>query len=416
MKIICVGLNHKTAAIEKRQQFSLNKEDKTLFLAQLTGSKFSEEATVVSTCNRLEVYSSSKDDNYPHDVIKMLCNLKNVELSSSLTLFYIHTGDDAVKHLFETTCGFDSLVLGETQIQNQIKTAMETIMANESSSKILKPLFQRALEVAKHIRTNFNLSGNVSTGSVAINKTAECFLGTLEGRTVLVVGSGQIGLLTIEQLISRGVSKIYVANRTFETASSIAKRYHNVEAVPLENIYQYLDTCDVVVSSTASPDYIFRKKDVAKALNTEKRRVFVDLAVPRDIDPDITTIPNTTCFCIDDLKEVVDANLENRRKEVGRAKEVIQTRVDEFKKILVAKEMSEIYQQIVGRKTEIVEMVVEKSLKKVAGAEAGLLKTVANQTANRILGQYLYSVMDICTSEELRLILLKLRDAIKSQN
>lgn len=329
MNLIVIGVNHQTAPVEVREQFAISEArlpEAVKALAEQTGI---EEALIVSTCNRVEVVARSTDANV--DVQGCLDRIYGFDTRPFRKYLYEYRERDAVRHVFRVASSLDSMVVGEPQILGQVKEAYATARAVGAVNSQLDALYSRAFAVAKRVRSETAIATSaVSIASVAVELAKQIF-GNLEGKSVYLVGAGKMCELAARHLIAHGASKIYVGNRTYERAAALAGKF-NGEAIPFEQLYDTVDRADIVISSTGAPHTIFRKEHGEKFLARRRNRpmFFIDIAVPRDIDPELNKLDGIFLYDIDDLQQVVSAHMSDRKVEADRAEAIVQLEVDKF--------------------------------------------------------------------------------------
>jgi glutamyl-tRNA reductase len=332
MHLAVLGINHKTAPVELREKVSLNDDKCGSLSRHLLDDVGISEVVPLSTCNRTEVYVvASRPEVGRREVMTALAEISQVELRDLEECAYYHEGETAISHLYRVAGSLDSLVVGEAQIMGQIKEAYHAAHERESTSVLLNRLFRHSLEVGKRVRTETRIGENpVSVSSVAVDMARKVFE-DLEGRTALLVGAGKMGELTATHLVSHGVTSFIVSNRTLSRAEEMAEKL-NGRAVPFEEINDYLPMADIVISSTGAPHYVLRKGEVERAIRRRHNRpiFFIDIAVPRDIDPGVNDVYNAFLYDIDDLNEVAAANAAQREKEARKAEVIITEEVNDF--------------------------------------------------------------------------------------
>lgn len=333
MNFFVIGVNHKTAPVEVRERFAIPESrlpEATRLLATYPGI---EEGMIVSTCNRVEMVARSV--NGTADMRGVLRKLYNLDPDEYDRYLYEFRDTEAVRHIFRVASSLDSMVVGEPQILGQVKEAYATARAVGAVNSQLDALLTRAFAVAKRVRTDTAIaSSSVSIASVAVDLAKKIF-GSLQGKTVYLVGAGKMCELAARHFIAHGAAKIYVANRTYERGVALAKKF-NGEAVPIEHLYETLDRADVVLSSTGAPVTIFKKEHGEKFLARRKNRpmFFLDIAVPRDVDPKMNDLDGIFLYDIDDLQQVVQSHLTDRTQEARRAEEIVDAEVAKFQERL----------------------------------------------------------------------------------
>ncbi|MFQ5952882.1 MAG: glutamyl-tRNA reductase [Candidatus Omnitrophota bacterium] len=330
--IAVIGINHKTASLETRESVSFSASGAEDFLHFLKNIYPLQEFVVLSTCNRVEVYAGSTEDSIDtNGFVAHLASYHNVSAENIIPSVYCHTGDEAVTHLFEVASGLDSLVIGETQILGQMKKSYQKALEAGSTGRVLNQAFQKAFAVGKKVRVLTRIGeGNVSISSVSCQLADEVLKG-LSQRKVLLIGAGKVGALTLKSLRDKGADTILVSSRTYEKAKILAKEF-NGKVVKFEEKEGFIARADIVISSTSAPHYVLHPdmiKRVVKKRN--KRPVFLmDLAVPRDIDPEIGKIENVFLYNIDSLKRIAGQNIRIREYEINRCKKIIDEETNAF--------------------------------------------------------------------------------------
>jgi glutamyl-tRNA reductase len=337
MNIVLVGVSHKTAPLEIRERLAFNELRLHDALGELADQAALEEVLIVSTCNRVELLASAPAgaDRGIGRLMDFLCGFHSLEPAALNGHLYRHCDTDAVKHFFRVASSLDSMVVGESQILGQVKEAYQAAVEAGTIGRVLSQLINRALYVAKRIRTETGVGHNpVSVSSVAVELARKVF-NELSDKTVLLLGAGETGELAARSLIDAGTSKLFVTNRTPERAGEIARKFAGV-AVSFETFYDLLPSVDIVLCSTGAPAYVIRTAETRKALKSRKRGplLFIDISVPRNIDPSIADIENAFLFDIDDLESIVQSNLREREREAGAAEAIVEAEVHNFVKQL----------------------------------------------------------------------------------
>ena len=312
MHLTVIGLNHTTAPINIREKFSLSKDAIRLKLLE----NDLNEAVLLSTCNRTELYISDNGDSIEH--------IKDLFFNCAEGYMYTFDGVNCIRHLFEVAAGLDSLILGEGQILSQVKEAYALAKDLGVTGTVLNTLFNRAIAVGKRVRAETKIACNSVSVSYAAVKLAAEKLGGLDGRKALIFGAGKMAELTVQHLLSHGVEKIFVANRHLERAQALASKIGG-EAIAWDETDRCADDIDVIVTSTGAPHYVIKTQRAQQIMAQRKGRpVFIiDIAVPRDVDPEVGKIDGITLYNIDDLEAVVDEHFKQRREEAELAKTII---------------------------------------------------------------------------------------------
>ncbi len=325
MPLIVIGLSHRTAPVNVRERFAFPDARVPEVLRQLRDSGAATEAVILSTCNRVELYAVTNLE--PRAAFAALrdfllnCHDYRDPLQDE---FYTLAEPHSVEHLFKVACGLDSMVLGETEILGQLKKAYDVALQGGHSGARLNKAFQKAFNVAKHIRTETNIQrGSVSVGSVAV-ELAEKIFTSLHDRQAMVIGAGETSEKTARALLSRGVKSIIVSNRSHERAVALAAELGG-RAIHFEEWAAEFPGTDIVISSTSAPHYILDRARLAPLLKPRKNRplLLIDIAVPRDIEPEVNFLENVYLYNIDDLQAIADDYLRQRREEIARCEAII---------------------------------------------------------------------------------------------
>ena len=329
MNFFVIGVNHKTAPVEVRERFAIPEANLPDALRQLTEMPGVEEGMIVSTCNRVEIIARATNGNC--DLRKFVQKYYGFEPEQFEKHIFEHREKAAVQHLFRVASSLDSMVVGEPQILGQVKEAYAVARAVGAIQSQLDALLTRAFAVAKKVRSETAVaSSSVSVASVAVELAQKIF-GELNGKAVYLVGAGKMCELAARHLLAHGAGKIYVANRTFERAVALARKFKG-EAVPFEKLYDTVEKADIIISSTGAPHAIFRKEHGERFLKVRKNRpmFFIDIAVPRDIDPKLNDLDGIFVYDIDDLQQVVSSHLGDRKREAERAEALVAEEVERF--------------------------------------------------------------------------------------
>ncbi len=322
MKIFVAGLSYKTTPVELREKLAVHRSRLQCSGCRLKLRGNLSEVVLLSTCNRVEIYGVSP---WIHGTVhRLFQELTNTDLDFTPYL-YVKEGAAAAEHLFSVAAGLDSMVIGETEITGQVKSAYEAAKAAGLTGKKMNRLFQTACRVVKKIRTETGIGrGATSVGSVAVELAEKIFDRDLSSKTVMILGAGKMGEACVKHLAKRGAKTVLVANRSVERAEKLAAEFGG-RAVRLEDSAAAMIEADILVSSTGSPDIVLRRDDVAKILPARRNRplVLVDIAVPRDIDPAVAELPNVFLYDIDDLQAVVRENTKNRAAELAVCQRII---------------------------------------------------------------------------------------------
>ena len=366
MQLVLVGLSHKTAPIDIREKLTFPAERQAEALGVLTGGEEIAEAVILSTCNRTEIYVvAATEDGGVESVIEFMAEYHTLDRHELTRYLYIVKGEAVVRHLFRVVASLDSMVVGEAQILHQVKEGYECAFEGGGTGRAFNKLFRQSFEVGKRVRTETAIGESAVSISYAAVELAKKVFDTLAGRTILILGAGKMSELTAKHLVGNGVARVLVANRTFERAEEMAARFQGT-AIPFDRLYDHLREADIVISSTAATEHVVTKRDLAQALRGRNRALFfIDIAVPRDIDPGVNDLAGVFLYDIDDLNGVVEANLEERMVEARRAEGIIDEEVAAFLGWLESMEVVPTVAAIRAKAEVIRQMELEKALKRL---------------------------------------------------
>lgn len=344
MTLAVVGTSHHTAPVEVRERFAVPEGDVVRELQALREEAGVRESVLLTTCNRSELYVHPGGPDEIEAARRMLARRAGALDEPVDRYLYVHRDEEAVGHLFRVAAGMDSMILGEDEIQGQVREAYERAAGSEVdpplAGPILTRLFERALSVGGRVRSDTRLGeGAASVASVAVDLAGKVF-GSLRQRRVLVLGAGSTAELVVESLAREGVHGVVVANRTYERARDLAARLRG-EAVRFEDMARTLARTDIVVTSTSAPHPLVTPETVRSAFPDGPRRPFlvIDIAIPRDVDPAVGDEPNVFLYNVDDLRQIVDENLERRRNALPRAEEIVREEAAEFRAWMASREV-----------------------------------------------------------------------------
>lgn len=336
MPIAVVGANHRTAPIEVRERFAMGTEEVPALLTHLVDEGICTEAVLISTCNRTELYMSLPDVRRGDAAFRaVLAERLAVPLERLGRHLYLHRDRAAVRHLFRVTAGLDSMVLGEPQIQGQVKDAYQLACEIEGArgavvGATLNRLFQSALKIGGEVRSGTELGLGAASISTAAVELAKKIFGSLRGRNTLLLGAGEMSEVTLECLVAEGVQRSVITNRTHERAVEVAQKWGG-RAAPWEELGRELADAEIVICSTAAPTPVLSLEAFRKACPRVSRPMcIIDIAIPRDVDPRVGDESNVFLYNVDDLRQIVDDSLERRRSEIPRADEIVDRGVEEY--------------------------------------------------------------------------------------
>lgn len=364
MNIIVVGLSHKTASVEIRERvaFSPNLIEKPL--KELINLDGIIEGVIVSTCNRVEIYATTRDiAGGIARLRRFMADYHRIPFEELEPHLYSHHSEAAIRHVFRVASSLDSMVVGEPQILGQIKTSYGYAAEYKTSGIILNRFLHKAFSVAKRVRTETKIASSAVSVAFAAVELAKKVLGDLSDKTVMLIGAGEMCELAAKHFLNSGAKGVMVTNRTFERAERLAADFAG-EAVRFEELFQHLHRADIVLSSTGAPHIIIGPRDVEEVVKRRKFRpiFFIDIAVPRDIDQKVDDVDGAFLFTVDDLQEIVQANLTQRSLEAEKAEEIISQEIGQFHKWLSQLEVTPTIVALRNRFDEIRRSEVEKTL------------------------------------------------------
>jgi len=335
MNVIVIGLSHHSSPVELRERFAFAESKIPGALKSLRESGIAAEAVILSTCNRVEIYAATPlEPAMAFAELKQFLKTAHAFENPLGEEIYTLAEPQSLQHLFKVASGLDSMVLGETEILGQLKTAYELARQHQHTGAKLNKAFQRAFNVAKHIRTHTNIQrGSVSVSSVAV-ELAEKIFSSLAEREVLVIGAGEMSEKTARALLSRGAKSIIVASRSHERAQVLAKEFGG-RAVQFDDWAAEFEKIDIAISSTSAPHHILDRAKLEPLMKARKHRplLLIDIAVPRDIAPEVNFLENVYLYNIDDLQSIADDYLKLRKEEIARCEEIIADKVKPLLKI-----------------------------------------------------------------------------------
>ncbi|OUR65612.1 glutamyl-tRNA reductase [Methylophaga sp. 42_25_T18] len=387
MQLVTYGINHNTAPVNIREHIAFNADVLPAALDSLNQHPNVIEAVVVSTCNRTEIYCHL-DGDYDNAISLWLHQFHQQPADSLTEYLYQYEGEDAIRHLLRVACGLDSMVLGEPQILGQIKTAYNQALNANTLGKSLGRLFQHAFSVAKQVRTDTAIGNSPVSVAFAAVSLAKQIFSKLADSTALLIGAGETIELAARHLKDNGVGRIIIANRTIEKAHTIALQVDGY-AIGLSEMPAHLAEADIVISSTASQLPILGKGAVERALKQRKRRpiFMVDIAVPRDIEPEVGNLEDIYLYSVDDLHDIIEENIQSRRDAAQQAEEIIDTQVDHFIAWLRSQDAVPVIQAIRSNAETESDQLLQKSLKQLEQgiAPEQVMNEFARSFTNKLL-------------------------------
>ncbi|MDF2566719.1 MAG: glutamyl-tRNA reductase [Oscillospiraceae bacterium] len=413
MNIFVVGISHKTAPVEIREKLSVNNIKNAAKLSYIIEQAGSGEGVLLSTCNRTEVYLYEGDIEKAKKALCSCCGLKLDEFESHL---YCYEMDEAVTYLFKVTAGLDSLVIGEDEILRQVKDAHQIALESKLAKTVMNTLFKAAVTTSKKIKAQTGLSSYaVSVGTIAVNAAKEC-LGSLYGKTALVIGSGEMGIIALRNLVSVGV-KSFVTIRTRSKIIDLSDVCPEATAINYEERYEYISKCDIIISCTSSPHFTITAEDLDGSIKMVKPRIFIDLAVPRDIDENVTQVDEATYLNIDDLQQTADENKKIRLQKAQEALEMIEKDAQEFGRWFEFRKGANVLKKVRECANRSASKRICYAQKKLENPEdLKVVEQAVNSTVDSILKTFLYNIKDVADQEEIKVFLKCMDQAVANED
>lgn len=390
MSIILIGMNHKTAPVTIREKLSLVCDSADTPLYKLKRISQIREAMYLATCNRVEVLARIEDMEGGVEQLKtFILSHGNLTLEELQSCLYVYRDDEAVRHLFRVASSLDSMIMGEPQILGQVKDAYRQCVEHKASGIILNKLLHHTFRVAKRVRTETGIANNAVSVSFAAVELAKKIFGYLDGKSVLVIGAGEMSELAVRHLMTNGVSRIIVANRTYENAVRLANDFHG-EPISFDILDEKLKEVDIIISSTAAPGYVITPEIIVSALRRRKNRLMfmIDIAVPRDIDPAVGDIDNVYLYNIDNLQEIVDDNMKGRLQEAEKAETIISEEIITFSNWLTTLKVVPTIVSLKRKAEDIIAGEIERSgpwVRNLTDDDREKVKSIASSIVNKIL-------------------------------
>lgn len=389
MEIVVVGINHKNSPLEIRERVSFSKSELEKAYEVLSKKEYVKEVVILSTCNRSEITAVVTETNEGIKCLKdFYCDFFQIEKELLNIHFFVKEGDKAVKHVFQLAAGLESLVLGEDQILGQVRNAQSYALEKACTGKILNKLYREAVTTAKKIKRETAISQNsLSISSIAV-KFIEDIFDELKDKKVLVIGVGKMSRIAIENLIYKGVKEIYVTNRTVGHAINLSERYEEIRVVKFQDRYEMIKDVDIVITSTSAPHYVLKKEEIEKNHQKEDRLCIVDIAVPRDVDPEIGKIEGISVYELDELKKVSLENMEVRLKAAQAAIETIIEECILFENWYNCLPVFPVIEEIQEHSFDILESEIESLMKRLDQAsnkDKELIEIVMKSMAKKLI-------------------------------
>jgi glutamyl-tRNA reductase len=405
MHLILVGLNHKTASVSMRERLYFAETVLMDAYSKLTAFPSVQGCVLLSTCNRIEIYVASMDiENCFNDIEQFLESFHGITREEFLPHVYRKHCDEAVSHLFKVAASLDSMVVGEYQIQGQLRDAYTIASEKGFTNNLTNKIFQTAIQVGKAIRSETGIGkGSVSIASVAVDLVQELFKET-KSYSLLIIGAGKMAALAAQNLSQLKECKVSVCNRTHDKAIELANRF-KANIIPYEERFKAIQENDIIIVSTGAEDYVISKEDIAKLKTENKKKFFVDISVPRNIDPAINELDNIFLYSVDNLQEVIAANIGKRSGEIEKAEKIIDKIALDYYEWYAKQEIMPIMQQL----KQNIEVIKTKTLEANKAAltqfdvqQQQAINTILDNYSEKLIKAIMKNMKNVAGIEELR--------------
>jgi glutamyl-tRNA reductase len=414
MSIVLIGVNHKTAPIEVRERLAFSDAACAESLRALVDGDIVREGLIVSTCNRVEILSTTTIENLASGtarITQFLDSDRQLPPGFVGEHLYSHTDEDAVRHLFRVASSLDSMVVGEPQVLGQVRHAYSLALEAGTTGRVLNRLVHHTFRVAKRVRSETGIAANAVSISYMAVELGKKIFDSLKDHSVLLIGAGEMAELSARHLLNAGASRIRIANRTYDAAERLANEFGG-EAVPMDDLAMKLAEADIVICSTASPDFVITEAMTRKAREKRRNRpmCMIDISVPRNIDPRVSKVPNVFVFDIDDLESVISSNIREREREAERAELIVQSEVMQFQQSLRLMDMGPTIGALRQRMQDVARNELDKQRRQLGQltpeqerAIEHLLMSTVNKITHPVLNQMrrFYEASDLETMQEL---------------
>jgi glutamyl-tRNA reductase len=406
MKIIAIGLNHKKTPIEIREKLFFPDSSLSKPLSELKNVDGIRASLILSTCNRTEIYAHVNDESGSIQSIKQfLSDCKNFPLSEFEPFLYSYFSKDALVHIFRVASSLDSLVVGEPQILGQFKKSFSIASETGTIDQLLMNLMNKAIETAKIVRTETTIGKSATSVSSCAVELAEKIFGKLDDKSVMIIGAGEMAELAIEHFVSDGIAKLYVVNRSYDKAESIASKYGGIP-IKFDDYNTKLSEVDIIITSTGAPRYLIKTSDIKGIMRSRKYKpiFLIDISVPRNIEPDINTIDNAYVYDVDDLKIIVDANMKQRINEIGKAEKIIEKQIFEFinwyNSLAVVPTIKLLREKFEKIRQEELSRVLKKSGNNLGEVEKSIIESFSVSFMNKLLHEPLVNLKELSENDQ----------------
>jgi glutamyl-tRNA reductase len=404
MPLILVGLNHRTAPIEVRERLSFDDSTAADFLENVKRLESVRGASVLSTCNRVETVVSSSDESAAERLVDLLAAQNDMSRDDIEKHLYVLRHAEVIRHLFRVASGLDSMVLGEPQIGGQVRASYQRAQTLHTLDPVLVQLYETTLRVAKKVRSETGIGEHAVSIPFAGVELAKKIFGDLKGLSVLLIGAGKMGELTAQHLSGFGLKKVFVANRAYPRACELAERFDG-EAVKFDALEEHLASCDIVVTSTAAPHYVVTPDQVRDALEGRRRKslFLIDLSVPRNIDPEVSSVEGAYLYNIDDLKEVAESNRQRRAEKAQSAEGIVEREVEAFVRRMATQDAVPTILELQTRLEDIRKAELEKCLRRlgpITTEQQQAIEILSSSIINKVLHYPIVRLKETAASPE----------------
>lgn len=390
MVIFATGLNYKTAPVNIREKFAISESSYQDVINNISQIEQIYEICLISTCNRVEFYGVATDDidNLKKEILRKLSQFSNIPVFELEKYIFFYTDREAIRHIFRVSSSLDSMVIGEPQIVCQFKESFLKAIELKTARHIMTKLFDKAMQVSKKIRTKTGISKRAVSISYAAVQLAKKIFGDLSDKNVLLIGAGEMAELAAKHLMATGVKHIFVSNRTFEKAVELANHFSG-SAIRFDKITEFLPEVDIVITSTGANKPILTKEDIKKAIKDRQNPIFIiDISVPRNVEEEVNKLEGVYLYNIDDLKNIVNSNLEERKLEAITAQMILEEEINKFEKWLAVQKVAPLITQIREYAEQIKQYQLSKLFQKLpylSEEEKQQIELAMNSLINKLL-------------------------------
>jgi len=397
MKLVLVGLNHRTAPIEVRERLNFPEDRIPEALSRLKNDFGCEEALILSTCNRVEVLGRPQDGCLRADRFKdFLYDFHNLQAPCLEPYLYTFSERETVHHVFRVASSLDSMVVGEPQILGQLKRAYSLATKARTSGLLINSLMHRAFNVAKRVRTETRISSSAVSISYVAVELAKKILGELTSRSILIIGAGKMSELAVKSLMKSGISRVFVTNRTPAKAEELAAKFGGTP-LPFAEMFSCLAQVDIAIVSTSADGYVLHKPEMQQLIRRRKYRplFLIDIAVPRNVDPAVNDIEEIFLYDIDDMQAVIHANMEERRREAESAEAIVAEEVEAYVRRTASRQTGSLVAELRRRLEEICLTELEKNRNAFSAKEYERVERMLRTTAHRLAHPFILHLKNL---------------------